>query len=311
MKKFLLGVLTFLMAFGLCFAVACEGDNGDSLQSSPTESSPQSSSPAPAKTGTLANRLLDAEGETELKITGTVDVNTSSLKESRMGTASSTKIIVDGGEDGAIIKATGAGSFAIRPYAGEIVFKNITFKDYSAANGEPNGWFGTVTYLEMSKKLRFENCNFECSIWLCDGADAEFENCTFESLSSGLYSVWAADGNISLKNCEFIGYRGLKIHEQVSDVKSVLIDGCTFDRLQTKVGIAIGTINVDPMQTQITVKNSTFTRCQDWDNEGSLEGINGFYEADTYTSDFAFLSQNNLIDDVPSDNIDPEYKPVN
>ncbi len=307
MKKFLLGLLTLMMTFGLCFAVACAGNTDEGGSSSPTSSGPNSSTPnKEEETGTLAERLIDAVGETELQITGMVEVKTTTLTQSRLDTSQSTKITVDGGENGATVRATGSGAYAIRPYAGWLVFKNVTFRDSSLANQQANGWF-EVQYLEFSHKVRFENCTFDCSIWLANDIEAEFVNCTFDSKADGLYSVWAADGDITMKDCTFTGYRGLKIHEyNGTDIKTLVVDECKFQGLLTKVGIAIGTINVDPMQTEIIVKNSTFEDCQDWDSVGSLEGIDGFYEADTYTSEFTFLSQNNKIDGISADEIDPE-----
>ena len=306
MKKFLLGFFALIMSFGLCFAVACEGE--EPSNSSPN-SSPSSSSSSPVnegKTGTLAQRLDDAVGETTLSISGTVEVSTSSNAAARLGTTASEKIVVDGGTNGATIKAIGSGDYAIRAYAGLLVFKNVTFVDNSMVNSTPNGWLN-YGYLEFKSKLRFENCTFDCSVYLCEDSEAVFENCSFKSKNESLYGVWAAGKEATIKGCTFTGYRGLKTHEQglFADVKTVVVDGCTFDNLESKPGLAIGTLNAD---TAVIIKNSTFINCWYWDKAGSEEGIDGFYEADTLTSTFDFQSINNTVDDVPTDYLEPEYK---
>ena len=77
------------------------------------------------------------------------------------------------------------------------------------------------------------------------------------------------------------GCRGVIIHEiDDYDVQSVTFENCIFDNLTAKPGIAVGQILHRIEKTYLTVKNCKFNNCQPWDKEGSIEGIDGFYEPD-------------------------------
>ena len=83
----------------------------------------------------------------------------------------------------------------------------------------------------------------------------------------------------------------------------MIVDGCEFDCLTIKPGLAIGLVQVAPINTFITVKNSRFNGCQ-WDREGALDGIDGLYETDTAVkreeneNGLILTLENNTIDGV-------------
>ena len=126
--------------------------------------------------------------------------------------------------------------------------------------------------------------------------DAEFVGCKFISNTetttanptpASMYAVWISGGTSSFNNCEFTGYRGIKIHEAYgSDVNAVYIDGCNFHDLAKKPGLAIGTLNAP---TIVSIKNSTFKNCQPGD-----QGLY-MYETTTPVTNFNFIDENNTI----------------
>ena len=225
-----------------------------------------------------------------------------SMKNSVDGTilgGSGADVVIEGEEEECTfltLKGNEVGE--LRPAEGGTgTFKNLTIFGGTGTEVEE---FSThrVGYFGVAGKMRFENCVIEGSVQVRDGADVTFENCTFVSPATKKYAVWVSDGNASFVNCTFEGYRGLKLHEQKKygyDIVGVYLDGCVFSNLSVKPGIAIGTIEVDPTSTTLWVKNCTFIGCQSWDVAGSVEGVDGFYEADVATSSFNFISENNYV----------------
>ena len=197
-------------------------------------------------------------------------------------------VVIDGGETGATLTATGAGVGPIRAAnEGTLVFKNITFVDQSESYAE-NAW--EFAYLEMGGKLVFEDCTFADPIQLGSDAEATFTNCTFEGKTvDGLtmYAVWLDDGSATFDGCTITGTRGIKAHEAYgSDVIELVIDGCTFDSLSEKPGIAIGDVDAD---TAITITDSEFINCKAGD-----QGLY-IYETDTDVETFAFTESGNTV----------------
>ena len=189
-------------------------------------------------------------------------------------------LIIDG--NGKTLTATGKGVGALHAAnGGTITFKNMTIKDNSVSYAENNWEYG---YLEFAGKLVFENVEFVNAV-MFEGDEVEFINCTFNSNKDSEYGVWISDGVAAFKNCTFTGPRGLKTHEAYgSEVKSIVVDNCTFMNLTKKPGVAIGTVNAD---TSVTIKNSEFIGCQAGD-----QGLY-IYETDTDVNSFAFDAKMN------------------
>ena len=174
------------------------------------------------------------------------------------------KVTIKGGT----LSVTGAGSFVVE---NELELEGVTVVDntaYYSENGE-TAW--KFCYLELTAKGTYKNCTFENTI-MVDGQSAVFENCKFLGKSNNAanidneYAVWVYNGTAKFVNCEITGARGMKICDYYSgaDVTSVEIDGCTFNDLYKKPGIAIDERQGNNMD--VTVKNSTFNNVQPGDN---------------------------------------------
>lgn len=208
------------------------------------------------------------------------------------------EVVVDGGGTGVFV-ATGAGVGDIRATGdGTLIFKNLTIVDHSVSYTETSWEFG---YLEYSGKVTFENCTFLSSITLESDNDTDeniftFTDCKFIGDTEAsdwnpepekMYLVWVSSGKSTFTNCEFTGYRALKMHEAYgSNVDEVIVEGCTFHDISKKPGIAIGTIDAS---TKVSVTNSSFIRCQPGD-----QGLYA-YESDTNVDTFNFTFENNEV----------------
>ncbi len=228
---------------------------------------------------------LSVEGAELGWVTGAAHGSTPFLGED----ATVETVVIDGGENGATLTATGDGVGPIRAAnGGTLVFKNITFVDQSKSYAE-NAW--EFAYLEMGGKLVFENCVFSDPIQLETGAEATFTDCSFEGKTvDGLtmYAVWVGGGSATFTGCTFEGTRGIKIHEAYgSNVTEVIIDGCTFDSLSEKPGVAIGTVDET---TVITITDSEFINCQAGDQDMYI------YETDTDVTTFDFTESGNTVE---------------
>lgn len=187
------------------------------------------------------------------------------------------------------IKGTEAGE--IRPYEGQqIVFKNLTLRGGTTTQSSETPTH-RVGYFGVGGNVRFENCIIEGSLQIRDGAEVAFVGCTFRSMGAEKYSVWVSDGSVSFRECEFYGYRALKLHEQPQygyDVLGVSLTQCIFNDISQKPGIAIGDIVTNPEETVLSVAYCSFIGCAPWDQDGSMMGIDGFYEADVNVRNFIF-----------------------
>mgnify|MGYP002509475132 CR=1 FL=1 len=271
-------VLVSLFCFGACVSVF----RGKS------QTQPQQQTQTEAKT--VNEACESASGAFSLKLRGEKELIVSEEeKNTYLGGEKTESITITGGT----INVTG-GELAVieAANAGTLTFKSVTIKDKT----ENSQRVAYCNYIRFSGKLRFENCTID-SIYLKNGAQAEFINCTFISSTSQWYSVWVADGSAQFKNCKFTGYRGLKINEfEKEDVLNVSINGCTFDNLSEKPGVVIGKFLVDPLNGVITITNNRFINCQPWDNVGSIEGVDGIYESDILTSELNFTQENNVLE---------------
>ena len=190
-------------------------------------------------------------------------------------------IVING--NGYTITATGAGVTPIGDTEAPMTLKNVKIVDKSVSYKE-NAW--EFTYLEIGgTKLNCENVTFADEIQF--GTNATFTNCTFESNEESVYAVWVEDGNATFINCSFTGYRGIKVHEDYgSEVKTVVVDNCTFVNITKKPGMAIGDLNAD---TTVSITDSTFINCQAGD-----QGLY-IYETDTDVSTINFTNKDNAV----------------
>ncbi len=118
-----------------------------------------------------------------------------------------------------------------------------------------------------------------------------FDNCTFNG-NANEYAAWVNSGDATFKNCTFVGARGLKAHEAYgSEVATVTVEGCAFNAMSKKPGIALGDLNAD---TTVTLKNNTFTDTQPGDGAYiKNHGVPYQYETDTDVTTFNFVAENN------------------
>ena len=254
---------------------------------------PQTETKTEAKTineaceGASGTFYLELSGEKELTVSEEEKNTYLGGEKTRSITIEGGTINVTGGETG-VIEAANAGTLA---------FKNVTIKDKT----ENSQRVAYCNYIRFGGDLRFENCTID-SIYLKNGAQAEFINCTFVSSTSQWYSVWVADGSAQFENCKFTGYRGIKINEfEKEDVLDVSLNGCTFENISEKPGVVIGKFLVDPLNGAISVINNKFINCQPWDTKGSVEGVDGIYESDVLTSEIDFTQENNTVEYTETD----------
>ena len=195
-------------------------------------------------------------------------------------------VVING--NGKTFTATGKGVGTIRLANGALLtFNNVKVVDKSVSYAEGNWEYG---YLEFAGKLKFDNCQFVNAVMM-QAENAAFVNCSFNSNHDNEYAVWVSKGNVTFTGSTFAGARGLKVHEAYgSNVVAVSVDGCTFDQISKKPGIALGDLDA---RTSVTVKNSTFDRCQAGDQQTYM------YETDTDVTTFTFVSENNIV--IPCD----------
>ena len=248
------------------------------------------------KSKSINELAASATGEYVLNISGWNEMVYPQSGIESFGTQKTERITINGNK-GAVIIATGEGRGTVKATSGELVFKNITFKDERSEN--KNAWWD---YIWFGERVTFENCTFFQSVYLESNAVATFKNCEFNSPKHDFYGAWVADGSAEFVGCTFLGYRGIKIHEFEGgdEVWNVSVKNCTFKNLSAKPGIVIGEFLGIYDDTNIIVENSTFTRCYPWDRVGSLHGIDGFYETDILFDDnVRFAQTGNKVDFVP------------
>lgn len=187
--------------------------------------------------------------------------------------------------NGKTFTATGNGVGTIRmANGGKLVFNNVVIVDKSVSYAEDNWEF---RYLEFAGNLEFNNCKVENGIMVENGGNATFNSCEFNSYKEDEYDVWVSEAKAYFNNCDVNGYRGIKVHEEYgSEVEEVVIDGCRFNNLTKKPGVALGTLNA---ATTIKIMNSTFTNCKAGD-----QGLY-IYETDTDVKTFTFVNENNTV----------------
>ena len=243
-------------------------------------------------TATL-NEWLDGATDTKTYVmTESVELATSETNGTVLSITDKHTAVVDG--NGNTLTATGAGAGTIRAYKNStLVLRNLTFVDNTS-----QGSYG----LAFGGNIRFENCVINSSLFFTDNANVTFEDCKITCPKTQKYAVWIVDGDAVFENCTFSGTRALKIHEfgKGNEVSRVGVYNCKFERLTEKVGVVIGDLTVAPKNTYIEVVDSTFNECLAWDNIGSLEGVDGYWESDTITTAFTFIRKNNTVEFTPT-----------
>ena len=239
-----------------------------------------------------------ANGNTLYVNTKAVVETTNSLSGTIIGEVGAGEVVIDGMERGATLTATGQGIGSIQGAEGvTLVFKNLTIRDNSIVSSSTAD--RREGYLEFGGKLRFENCKFACAVYLCDDADANFVNCEFDSGAEDMYAMWISDGSAHFKDCEFTGWRAIKLYEGSDnkytsvqshfDVETVIIDGCIFEGLKKKPGLAIDVFQ--GKETTVIIQNCEFYGCQGWKTD-SYEGLLSVYESKVDTSTITMVIDN-------------------
>ncbi len=309
--------IVFSLALCGAFALlgACGGgktsasESEESASSVLAQSSVESSEQGPiyVNNAELGEYFTGMQNGNVLYVAGRATVDTtSSLSGTHIGETNAGEIIIDGDEGFAILEATGGGVGAIKAREGSsLTFKNLIITDFSAGSSSEDRREG---YLEFGGKLRFENCSFNCAAYLCDDADAEFIDCEFNSGAENMYAVWISDGSAAFKDCTFEGWRAIKLYEGSDnhytsvqphyDVINVTVDGCSFEGLKKKPGIAIDVFQ--GKETSIVIKNSEFYNCQEWSSD-SYEGLLTVYESRVDTSTITLVIENVFSEENPVD----------
>ena len=162
------------------------------------------------------------------------------------------------------LTATGSGVTPIGDTEAVFTFRDLTVADESVSYDEA-AW--ELSYLELGNVV-CENVVFADPI-IVEGQNASFNNCTFNGVNDTangitMYGVWVANGDSTFTHCTFQNNRGMKICDRYApEVGTVVIDGCTFQNLEQKPGVAIDDWETQDMK--ITIKNSTFINCQPGD----------------------------------------------
>ena len=181
-----------------------------------------------------------------------------------------TAAVVDFDLNGHSVTATGMGGFKS---AAKVNFHNGTIIDetaYSSENGE-TAW--EFTYLEFEgAAMSFKDVIFNNTVMFCT-AMTTAEACTFKGLSTlasnnpNEYALWISS-SAKLSDCKFIDlYRGVKVFKGYGDVPSpysVEIDGCAFENISKKPGVAINAktyAGIDAFDS-VTISNCTFKNVQ-------------------------------------------------
>lgn len=171
-------------------------------------------------------------------------------------------VVIDG--NGYTITAVGSGVTPLGDDKAPMTLKNVKIVDNSVSYNEA-AW--ELSYLEVGgKALNCVNVEFADPIQV-ESDNATFTGCSFvghndkNSTSTTQYGVWVYNGNSTYTNCTFTGTRSMKICDQYDgEVGTVVIDGCTFNKISEKPGVCID--DEDAQDMDITIKNSTFIGCK-------------------------------------------------
>ena len=223
-------------------------------------------------------------------------------------TAENTKtkeVIIEGGE-GTIFKADGAGVGEIRSANASTLlhFKNLIIQDRSVSYAE-TAW--EFLYLEISGPIKFTNCIIEDPLTLGNNRGFEanyaynyaiFDNCKiyfnksevtdYNQLTTSTYLMWICDGKAEFNNCDFSGFRGIKVHNQYPNgsLVDLKFEGCVFHDINEggKAAFDFGTIQ---NESKVLVKDCVFRNIEKGPYKSGQEPEN---------VNFNFIFENNTIE---------------
>ncbi len=188
------------------------------------------------------------------------------------------------------------------------VVPTIAFTGYGSANPLKNATISNVKIVDNTVgdvEGAWEHGYFEVeggtytNVEFVNGVQANgtvtFNGCTFNGKYESnlkMYGAWVNSGTSIFTNCAFVGTRGLKAHEAYgSEITAVTVEGCAFNGMTEKPGIALGDLNAD---TTVTLKNNTFTDTQPGDGAYiKNHGVPYQYETDTDVTTFTFVAEGN------------------
>ncbi|MBQ8375063.1 MAG: right-handed parallel beta-helix repeat-containing protein [Clostridia bacterium] len=240
----------------------------------------------------LLNVLKNAEADKPLYLTLMDDVTYQTNSHNGADDITPASAVVIDGQGKYSLTATGSGVTPIGDTETVLTLKNLTVIDKSVSYDEDAWEFG---YLELGGKgIVCENVKFTDPI-MVEGNGGVFKNCSFVGRTDAgvhsnggsyenfkMYGVWLISGNASFESCTFTGTRGLKIcdsnvsNSYATENVDVTVDGCTFDSLSEKPGVAIDYSQDEEITFAVTIKNSMFINCQAGD-----QGLY-IYETDNY-----------------------------
>lgn len=243
---------------------------------------------------TLNEWLELATSETLFVMAENMELETANMIDTTIEAEKGQTVIVDGRDHTLVIKGTGNGAIQITEES-TLILKNMTIEDETTGGVYSD-------YLGFSGNIAFVNCTINDPLYLMNAVNANFVNCTITCDLPRHYAIWVSDGFVAFEGCTFTGTRALKIHEfdAGNKISNVFVNNCTFDRLTEKVGVVIGNLTFEPKNTVIEVKDSKFNECLAWDNIGSLEGVDGFWESDTPIDEFDFRLSDNTVTFTPT-----------
>lgn len=172
--------------------------------------------------------------------------------------------------NGNALIATGQGG--IRNDA-KVVFNNVTIVDKTEYQYENGSTAWEFTYLEFQGNGSYEFNSCVINNTIQTHASSVFNNCEFKGIATlasnqpNEYAIWVYNGDAKFTACTFENlYRGIKVCDYYdgSEVKNVVVDGCSFKAISKKPGLVIDD-HIAPQSMAVTISNSTFVNVQPGD----------------------------------------------
>ena len=195
-----------------------------------------------------------------IKLNGNVELPTAGSAGGVADITPASSVVIDG--NGNTITVIGSGVTPIGDKEAPVTLKNAKIVDNSKSYNE-SAW--ELSYCELGGVINCVNVDFADAV-MVEGTSASFVDCSFVGHPDKLtgttqYAVWVSNGDATFTDCIVTGTRGIKICDQYSpEVGTVVIDGCTFNGISEKPGVAID--DEDTQDMNIIIKNSTFINCQ-------------------------------------------------
>ena len=195
-----------------------------------------------------------------INLMGNVELPTAGSAGGVADITPASSVVIDG--NGNTITVIGSGVTPIGDKEAPVTLKNAKIVDNSKSYNE-SAW--ELSYCELGGVINCVNVDFADAV-MVEGTSASFVDCSFVGHPDKLtgttqYAVWVSNGDATFTDCIVTGTRGIKICDQYSpEVGTVVIDGCTFNGISEKPGVAID--DEDTQDMNIIIKNSTFINCQ-------------------------------------------------